>query len=163
MRAYLVAVPVLLTVHNLEEVLGGMGAAREALRGRLPASLGSLAGSPAAWLFAVVVLTVMAWLLILLGGLDRRDSLLARSLVVLQAGMALNVASHVGGSLLVGGYTGGLLSSVLLYIPFSWRFFTLAHRDAWVSPRFLRWSPVLALLLVPLLALLLALGAAVTS
>ena len=107
MRLHLIAIPILLTIHNIEEVVGGMGATREAMRGRLPEVLGSLAGSHNSWLVAVVAVTVIPWLLLLLGGLDRRDSGVARALVVLQAGMSLNVLSHVGGTIVTGAYTGG--------------------------------------------------------
>jgi hypothetical protein len=77
--------------------------------------------------------------------------------------MALNVLSHVGGSIAVQGYSGGVVTAVLLYVPFSLRFFTLAWRHEWVSRSLLRWSPALALLLVPLLFVLLALGSVITG
>jgi hypothetical protein len=163
MRLHLIAIPVLLTIHNIEEVVGGMGATREVIRARLPEFLGSLAGSQSAWLVAVVAVTVIPWLLLLLGGLDRRDSGVARVLVVLQAGMSLTVLSHVGGTIVTGAYTGGVATAVLLYVPFSLRFFPLAWREEWVNRRVLRWSPVLALLLVPLLLVLLALGSAIAG
>jgi hypothetical protein len=163
MRRHLIAVPILLTMHNIEEVVGGMGATREALRLRLPAALGSLVGSSDAWLVAVVLITVIPWALLCIGGLDRPDSGTARALVVLQAGMALNVLSHIGAAIAVRGYTGGLGTAVLLYAPFSFRFFPLAWRREWVNRRLLRWSPALALLLVPLLFLLLALGSVITG
>jgi hypothetical protein len=108
------------------------------------------------------VITLVPWLLLLFGGLDRRGSGVARALVVLQAGMALNVLSHVAGALAVRGYVGGIVTAVLLYVPFSLRFFSLAWREEWVSRRFLRWLPAFALLTVPLLFVLLALGAAIT-
>jgi hypothetical protein len=163
MRLYLIAVPALLTIHNIEEVVGGLGATRDAIRARLPAALGALVGSADAWLVAVAVFTVVPWLLLLWGGLDRRDSGVARTLVVLQAGMALNVLSHVAAAVAARGYVGGVVTAVLLYVPFSLRFFSLAWREEWVSRRFLQWSPVVALLLVPLLLVLLALGSAITG
>ncbi len=163
MRLYLLAVPLLLTIHNVEEVVGGLGATREALRARLPPSIASLVGSQDAWLVAVAVFTIVPWLLLLLGGLDRRDSPVARLLVVLQAGMTLNILSHVGGAIAVRGYAGGVATAVLVYVPFSWRFFTLAWRHEWVSRRLLRWSPVLALVLLPMLFAVLALGGAITG
>jgi hypothetical protein len=161
MRRYMIAVPVLLTIHNVEEVVGGMGATREAFVARLPPALGSLVGSPDAWLVAVVLITVIPWALLCLGGLNRPDSGAARALVVLQAAMTLNVLTHVGGAIAVRGYAGGLGSAVLLYVPFAFRFFPLAWREPWVSRRLLAWSPALAMLLVPVLFALLALGSAV--
>jgi hypothetical protein len=156
-------VPVLLTIHNIEEVAGGMGATRHALRARLPTALASLVGPPDAWLVAVVVITLVPWPLLLFGGgLDRRDSGVARALVILQAGMALNVLSHVASAVAVRGYVGGIVTAVLLNVPFSLRFFALAWREEWVSRRFLRRSPAFALLLVPLLLALLTLGSAIT-
>ena len=163
MRCHLIAVAVLLTIHNIEEVAGSLGATRDAIRARLPAGISSLVGSQDAWLVAVVLVTAIPWLLVLLGGLDRPDSHVARALVVLQAGMTLNVLSHVAGAIAVGGYAGGVATAVLLYVPFSWRFFSLAWREEWVTRQFLWWSPALALLLVPLLFVLLALGSAVTG
>jgi len=163
MRRYLVAVPLLLTIHNIEEVAGGMGATRNAIRAGLPAGLSSLVGSQDAWLVAVVLITVIPWLLLLFGGLDRPDSGVARALVVLQAGMTLNVLSHIGAAMVVRGYTGGFVTALLLYVPFSLRFFPRAWREEWVTRRFLRWSPALALLLVPLLFALLALGSVITG
>ncbi len=163
MRPYLIAVPVLLTIHNIEEVVGGMGATRDVLRARLPAALATLVGSAEAWLVAVVLITIIPWLLLFFGRLDRCDTGLARGLVVLQAGMALNILSHVGAAIAVRGYAAGVVTAVLVYVPFSWRFFSLAWREEWVSRRFLRWSPVLALSLLPLLFVLLALGSLVTG
>jgi hypothetical protein len=163
MRRHLIAVPVLLTIHNIEEVAGGTDATRDAIRAQLPAWLSSVVGSQDAWLVAVVLITVIPWLLVLLGGLDRRNSSVARAFVVLQAGMTLNVLAHVGGAMAVGGYAGGVVTAVLLYVPFSLRFFPRAWREEWVTRRFLRWSPALALLLVPLLFALLALGSVITG
>jgi hypothetical protein len=163
MRPYLIAVPVLLTIHNIEEVVGGLGATREAIRARLPAPLGSLIGSAEAWLVAVALITLVPWLLLVFGGLDRRNSGVARALVVLQAVMTLNIVSHVAGAIAVGGYVGGVVSAVLLYVPFSTLFFARAWREEWVSRRFLRWSPAFALLLVPLLFVLLAIGSVIAG
>lgn len=163
MRVAMIAVPVLLSIHNIEEIFGGMGATRDVLRARLPPAIGLLVGSAEAWLFAVVVFTVVPWLLLLLGGLDRPDSPVARLLVVLQMGMTLNVLSHIGGAFAVRGYAGGVVTAVVLYVPFSLWFFRRAWRDEWVSRTLLRRSPVLALLLLPILFALLALGSALTA
>ena len=147
MRAYLIAVPILMTVHNLEELVGGLPALRPALQARLPEALAPLVGSADGWLLAIVVVTVIPWAALLLGGLDRHDSPAARTLVAVQAVMTFNVLSHVGGAVLLRGYSPGIVTSLLLYVPFSARFFPRAWREEWVTRRLMRWLPGIVLVL----------------
>lgn len=147
MRRYLIAVPILLTLHNAEEAWGGLARLRPVLAARLPSSLALLLGSDRGWLLALVAVTLVPWVALLLGDLDRRDSPAVRVLVVVQAVMTLNVLSHVGGTLLVRGYVPGVATSLLLYVPFAARFFPLAWRDTWVNRRLFGWLPAVALVL----------------
>lgn len=147
LRRHLLAIPVLLTAHNLEEVAGGLAGTRDLLMARAPAILRGLVGSPDAWYLAVALVTLLPWALLLLGGLARRDSAGTRALVVLQAGLALNVLSHVVGVILVGGYAPGVATALLLYVPFSFVFFRRAWQEEWVSRRLLRWTPLFAVML----------------
>jgi hypothetical protein len=144
MRRYLIAVPILLTMHNAEEAWGGLARLRPVLAARLPSSLAPLLGSDGGWMLALVVVTLVPWVALLFGDLERRDSAAVRLLVIVQAVMTLNVLSHVGGTLLVRGYVPGVATSLLLYVPFAARFFPLAWREAWVNRRLFAWLPAIA-------------------
>jgi hypothetical protein len=157
MRRYLIAVPILLAIHNAEEAWGGLGRLQPVLAARLPSWLAPLLGSERGWLLAVALVTLVPWVALLLGGLDRHDSAAARVLVIVQAVMTLNILSHVGGALLLRGYAPGVATALLLYVPFGARFFPLAWRERWVNPRLFAWLPAIAVALHgPALAALLA-------
>jgi hypothetical protein len=147
LHRHLLAVPILLTLHNVEEVAGGLAGVRDVAMQRAPALVRGLAGPAEAWYLAVAVVTAIPWALLLLPGLARRDSPAARALVVLQAALALNVLTHAGASVLLGGYAPGVATALLLNAPFSVLFFRRAWREEWVSRRLLRWTPVFAVLL----------------
>ena len=57
------------------------------------------------------------------------------SAALVQAIIALNVVSHVGAAAALRGYTPGLITAVLLNLPFSAYFFGRAVRDAWLPRR----------------------------
>jgi|WetSurMetagenome_2_1015567.scaffolds.fasta_scaffold781987_1 hypothetical protein len=164
MRRYLIAVPVLLTIHNAEEAWGGLARLRPVLAARLPSSLAPLLGSDRGWMLALVTVTLVPWVALLFGDLGRRDSAAVRLLVIAQAVMTLNVLSHVGGTLLTRSYVPGVLTAVLLYVPFAARFFPLARREMWVNRRLFAWLPAIAVALHgPVLVGLLAACAAVMA
>jgi hypothetical protein len=149
-------IPPLTLVHNAEELLGGMLRLRSLQLDRLPAVLRGLAGTDDGWLLALAIVTALPWALAWFGDVGRRDSRGVRWLLGFQAVMALNVLTHVAGTVMLGTYSPGLVSALFLCVPFSITLFTRAWRDGWASRRVMAWYPLLALLAVGpgLLALL---------
>ncbi|RPJ76497.1 MAG: HXXEE domain-containing protein [Acidobacteria bacterium] len=147
MRRLLLGVPILLTIHNAEEVGGGMAALHPVALSRLPQWLRGAAGTPESWLLAVLLVTLVPWVIALLGDLRARDSAAVRALLVVQAGMTVNICSHVAGAVLLGRYSPGMVTALLLYVPFSFVLFRRAWREGWANRRLFAWLPAIALLL----------------
>jgi hypothetical protein len=76
-------------------------------------------------------------------------------LVVLQAVMALNIATHVALALLLRGYAPGVVTAVLVEGPTSWLIYRSLRKEPWVAAWQWRWLLPLAILVHA--ALLLAL------
>jgi hypothetical protein len=139
-RRYLLwLVPLLLTLHNLEEALfmkGFLGRVRVPI---LPSvSYGQL-------LLALGLVTLAPYAFAASGPLERRSRAF---LLVLgtQMVMLVNVASHLAGALWMRGYVPGLVTALLVNLPFSVFLFRRALRGAWVKPRDLVWLLAAALL-----------------
>ena len=130
-------IPAALAVHNAEEALT-FPRYWPVVRGRLPAVMqGAAAGlDPAAFRTALVWATLIP-LAIIVWATWRADSLTARwSALVIQAVMAVNVISHlVVATLLLRGYSPGVLSALLINAPLSLYLFRRAAREQWISPR----------------------------
>jgi hypothetical protein len=58
-----------------------------------------------------------------------------RVLLALQATMALNVLSHVGSTVMLGGYAPGVVTALAVNLPFSVYLLRRAAREHWVRPR----------------------------
>ncbi len=135
------AVPILLAFHNVEEAVT-MPRYLPVVQAHVPAALRPPAGmSTPALLGVLAVVTLLpfglaAWA-------DRRpDASAARwGLALVQVVAALNVAWHLGAALVLGGYSPGLLTAVLINFPFSVYFIRRAAREGWLSPRAL-WATV---------------------
>jgi hypothetical protein len=137
-------VPLALLVHNLEEALT-IGAALPRLQDRWTRWAGRPVALPSDVQFqrALVVLTVAVGALYLLAWTSDR---FAYALVVVQAVMALNIASHVASAVLLGGYAPGLVTALLVEAPVS----ALVYRrlrGGWMTPAQWRLLLPLALLL----------------
>lgn len=144
-RALLLAVPALLTVHNLEELLamprvlpGVAERMPDAARGILPAV------TLPAFAAALAVATVLPWIVALLAAAGRRPALYL--LLVVQATMLVNVGSHVASAALLGGYAPGLATALALNLPFGIYLLARARRERWTGRR--AWNLLFPLALV---------------
>lgn len=141
-RRYLLwLVPLLLTLHNLEEAVfmqGFLGRFAE----RIPILPTVTYGQ---FLLALAVVTLAPYAFAASGPLERRSRafllVLATQMVVL-----VNVAAHVAAAVWARGYAPGLVTALLVNLPFSLFLFRRALRGAWVKPRDLAWLLVAALL-----------------
>jgi hypothetical protein len=151
-RALLVAVPVLLTVHNLEELLA-MPRGLPVLAARMPDALRGIvpAVTPPAFDAALAVATVLPWIAASFAVAGSRTALYL--LLAVQATMLVNVASHVAAAAVLGGYAPGLATALALNLPFGIHLLGRARREAWIGRR--AWAMLFPLALVihgPLLA-----------
>jgi hypothetical protein len=159
-RRLLWLVPLLLTLHNLEEAFfmpGFLGR----LAGRMPAFLPEV--TLPQLLVALAVVTVAPYLFAASGPLDRRSR---ASFLVLGTQMVVlsNVAAHLAGAVWMRGYVPGLVTALLVNLPFSVYVFRRALRGGWVRSREMAWLALAALLVHgPGLIGLLVLAGSVTT
>jgi len=134
-RQLTLAVPILLTLHNLEEALT-FPRWLPVIQTRVPFGLQAWFDeiSPGTVYVALIAATAVPWA-IALWSVRRPSSGLASSFVLLvQAVVLLNVFWHVlvAGTLL-RGYSPGLLTAVMLNLPFSVYLFKRARQEGWVQ------------------------------
>jgi hypothetical protein len=129
-------VPLLLTVHNAEEGLF-MHRVLPLSPERFPAPLRDQvpAMTLPRFLIALGVVTVLPYLVALWGDLERERGPATYLLLAVQATMALNVLSHVGSTVMLGGYAPGVVTALLINLPFSVYLLRRAAREHWVRPR----------------------------
>ncbi|NMO17088.1 HXXEE domain-containing protein [Pyxidicoccus fallax] len=157
-------VPLLLTVHNTEEALW-MHRVLPLAPERIPAPMRSLLPTVTLPQFLLVLglVTVLPYCVARWGDLERERGPATYALLTLQVTMALNVLSHVGTAVTLGGYAPGLVTALLVNVPFSAYLFRRAARARWVRPR--DWVGMVAVALVlhgPVLLGLMALAGRVT-
>lgn len=147
-RRTLRLVPIILLIHNLEEVVFMRGvlpldAARipEALRGWLPRV------TYPQFLVALAVVTVIPFVIAAAGDLRRRGGTAVGMLLAVQAVLLLNVLSHLGAAIGLGGYAPGLATALLINLPFSIHLFRRANRERWISRRAMLGLPLIAILI----------------
>jgi hypothetical protein len=138
-------VPFSLLIHNLEEAL----TIQRALP-RLQAAANEWAGraillpSAVQYRQALLLLTIAGFVLLLVA---RRWARWSYPVVVVQAVMTMNVATHVAGALLLGGYAPGLLTALVVQAPTSALLFHRVRADGWLSRTQWRLLPILAAVL----------------
>jgi hypothetical protein len=144
-RRLLLAVPALLTLHNLEELLA-MPRALPAVQARLPDAARALLPSVTLPMFAaaLAVATVLPWVFAAMALAGRRGGVFLVLLV--QATLLVNVASHLAFAALLRGYAPGLATAVLVNLPFGIHLLRRARREGWTGRR--AWSLLLPLALV---------------
>lgn len=141
-RRYLLwLVPLLLTLHNLEEAVFMKG-----FLGRFAARVPILpAVTYGQFLLALGLVTLAPWAFAASGPLERRSRafllVLGTQMVVL-----VNVVAHLATALWVRGYAPGLVTALLVNLPFSVFLFRHALRGSWVKLRDLAWLLMAALL-----------------
>lgn len=136
----LLAVPLLLTLHNAEEALT-IPAALDAVLRRLPTRYLALAPTYPQFLIGLALVTVIVWAAYLSG----RGRLVA--LLVIQAVVLVNVAWHLAAAVMLRGYTPGLATALAVNLPFSVYLLARAWRERWVGRGMMAALLPLALLL----------------
>lgn len=125
-------VPTFLAIHNMEE---GAFASAFLRSGRAPELFHHLADrrDPAIiFTVALVVLTVVPFVVGVLGDLANPRSRSARFLVLLQTVMFANAFWHVSVALAIRGYAPGVVTATLCEIPFSVYLLGQAWKRKWV-------------------------------
>jgi len=141
-RRYLLwLVPLLLTLHNLEEAVFMKGFL-DRFAARIPILPSVSYGQ---FLLALGLVTLAPYVFAASGPLERRSRafllVLGTQMVVL-----VNVAAHLAVAIWARGYAPGLVTALLVNLPFSVFLFRRALRGSWVRPRDLAWLLVAALL-----------------
>lgn len=157
-----------LALHNLEEGLTMrlyFPRIKELLRQSAPPTLLSAMPTPAQFYAALVCATLIPLLLIIFATTGRPSMFKSYLVAVVQAQVCLNVfVPHIPAAVMLGGYAPGLVTAVLLNLPFSYYFFRRSLRDAHITRRGLIVMLLVALpLLLLSIRLLYALGASVAS
>ncbi len=148
-RAFLLwLVPTLFAVHNLEE--GAlMKRTLPATQAAMPARLKRIVGVYTWRQFAalLVFITLIAFLIAASSDLSTPGSAAGYALLAIQATMLINVVSHVGAAVVLSGYSPGLVTAVLVNLPFSLWLLHAAAAGQWYSHAALLWLVPLALVL----------------
>lgn len=145
-RVLLWLVPLFLTLHNLEEALFTEGFLAR-LASVVPAFLSGVLPTITygQFLAALAVVSVAPWLFAASGPLERRSR--AFFLVLgTQMVMLLNVAAHAASAVWLRSYVPGLVTALLVSLPFSVYLFRRALEGSWVRPRDLAWLLLAAVL-----------------
>lgn len=141
-RRYLLwLVPLLLTLHNLEEAVfmkGFLGRFADRIPILPTVTYGQL-------LLALAVVTLAPYAFAASGPLERRSRAFFLTLGT-QMVVLLNVLAHVAVAVWARGYAPGLVTALLVNLPFSIFLFRRAWRGSWVTLRDLAWLVVAALL-----------------
>ncbi|MBD0370109.1 MAG: HXXEE domain-containing protein [Pyrinomonadaceae bacterium] len=155
-------VPVLLTLHNLEEAFlmpafieKRNASVQGAMRGVVPPV------TYKQFLIALVIITVIPYLIALLW-LGRRWAVYL--LVGFQVVMLINVFAHTLMALFLHGYAPGLVTAILINLPFSLYLLKRAVGERWMSKRAVAWMfPIGLLIHGPALAGLMLLSGAIAD
>ncbi len=128
-------IPALLALHNLEEFFvmhnalpGPIPKFPEWIQEYLPAVTG---GQFAA---ALILITIIPCLILVFTAITSRWKLAALVLIQFQIVVFLNVFSHLAGAFLMGGFSPGIVTAILLNFPFSLFLFRHALRNEWARP-----------------------------
>lgn len=141
-------VPILFALHNLEEgalMRRYLPAAHAVMPERLKKIVGVCSWRQ--FVALLVFITAVAFLIAMSGDLAAPDSAAGYALLAIQATMLVNVVSHVGAAVVLGGYSPGLVTAVLVNLPFSLWLFTVAWSGHWYAHAALLWLAPLAFVL----------------
>ena len=146
-------VPLLFALHNLEE-----GALMQrylpAAQAAMPARLKRIVGlcNYRQFVALLVFITLIPFAIAAAADLSRLGSIAGYALLALQATMLLNVASHIGAAFVLRGYGPGLVTAILVNLPFSLWLMSVAWAEHWYSgPALLCLLPLALLLHGPVL------------
>ena len=127
-------IPIFFTLHNLEEALT-VPRYGNALLAKLPVSIQKIepVGNAVQYLIALVLVTVPPYLFALAYRYAHKKRLPFYLLLGLQMVVFINVFSHVGMAVLLRGYAPGLITALLVNLPFSIYLFRRALREGWLT------------------------------
>jgi hypothetical protein len=138
-RIALWLVPIAIAVHNLEEALF-IPAFLPFVNHRLRAIFGAAAPDLTArtYFIALSVVTVIPFVIAATGNLSRKSAPAVYAMVTIALLMLVNVAVHLGSTVLAGGYAPGLVTAVVANLPLFAYVVRRAVREQWVR----RWTAV---------------------
>lgn len=145
-RAALLLIPVLLTLHDAEEALFVRRALRTVMH-RVPVHLTNFVPTPRQIYGALLVATVVPWVIWLAGAARRETRTGIAALLFVQCLVLVNVAWHVGAAAWLHGYAPGLATALAINLPFSVWLLWRAWRERWIGRRVLAAFVPLAVLL----------------
>jgi hypothetical protein len=127
-------VPILFLLHNGEEAIM-MRATLDEVRSGMPRFLRIFLPpvSPPQFLMALALLTALVFLCAWFGQLDRDRSWGVYVMVGLEMVLLLNVFAHGVTMALVGSYTAGSVTSLLVNLPFALYVLRRAWKESWVG------------------------------
>ncbi|HEX6749983.1 MAG TPA: HXXEE domain-containing protein [Longimicrobium sp.] len=142
-------VPVLLMVHNYEEMLTIERALPRVVE-HLPASLAAFVPTLEQMYFALALATVIPWVIFLIARFGTRAGVAL--LLLLQCIVLVNVAWHAAAAVFLRGYAPGLVTAIAFNLPFSIYLLRRAYREEWIRRRtLLVFLPLAVLLHGPLI------------
>jgi hypothetical protein len=158
----------LLALHNLEEGLTMrryLPRIEELLREHAPSFLSSSTPTPAQFYAALAGATLFPLLLVVIATTGRASKFKSYLVALVQAQVFLNVfVPHVPAAFLLGGYAPGLVTAVLVNLPFSIYFFRRSLDESRLTHRGLAiMLPVALPLLLLSITLLYALGESIAN
>lgn len=142
-------VPILITVHNLEEAVY-MPAVLTKRNSAIPPFLQGLLPpiTYGQFLLALLIVTLFPYLIAWFANREREQTGAGMLLLLsVQAMMLVNVFAHAGMALLVRGYAPGVVTAIAINLPFSIYLLRRAIRERWVSGRAMRLIVPIGLLL----------------
>jgi hypothetical protein len=129
-------IPALLTLHNAEEAVAFRVWSHWAQLLPEPFATFEARLPYAVIVQALVLLSLLAFLLAGIVTMRPRSRVALWLLLALEAAVAVNVVAHVLSALLVfRGYGPGLATALVLNAPFAWYALRRARNEAWVSRR----------------------------
>lgn len=141
----LAVVPIAFLVHNAEEAIT-IPAALPIAQAKLASVISPALQLPSAAQYYGMLLTItLAAFAVWLTAYWKES--LCYALIVLQATLAVNVVNHIGGAIVLRGYSPGLITSVTVEAAVSALVFSRLRRENWLSQTQWLLLPALALLL----------------
>ena len=126
-----------LAAHNLEEGLTApsyLPRVKAILNGRVPAGLIADIPTPGQLYAALAGATIIPFFIVLFATSGRPSPFKDYTVAVVQALVLVNVfVPHVPAAILLGGYAPGVVTAVLLNLPFSLYFFSRSLREGHVT------------------------------
>jgi hypothetical protein len=141
-------VPILITVHNIEEALF-MPAVIERRNSSIPIALSALL-PPVTYkqfLLALFIVTAIPYFVAWYTSRAPEREARVSWLLCLQIIMFINVFAHAGMALLIGGYAPGVVTALAIILPYSIFLLGRALRESWVSKKALVLLGVIGFLL----------------